>query len=92
MAKKTNGMISDSDLRHYIYLTFAETSRPPTTSETADHLGIEIAAVESGFERLAQAHKIALAPGSHSIWMAHPFSGVPTNYVSEVGDKKYWGN
>ena len=92
MAEKTKVMISDSDLRHYIYLTFAKTSKPPTTSETANHWGIDIAAVESGFERLAQAHHIALAPGSHSIWMAHPFSGVPTNHVAEVGEKKYWGN
>jgi len=92
MAAKTDGMISDSDIRHYIYLTFARTSKPPTTADTANHFGIEIAAVECGFERLAQAHHIALAPGSHSIWMAHPFSGLPTNYAAEIEDRLYWGN
>jgi hypothetical protein len=84
--------ISDLDIRHYIYATFAGTSRPPATLETADHFNISIAAVESAYERLADAHHIALAPGSHGVWMAHPFSGLPTNYVTEFGHKRYYGN
>jgi len=82
----------DLDIRHFIYTTFAGTSRPPTTHETAGHFGIPIAAVEAAYERLATAHHIALAPGSHAIWMAHPFSGLPTNFVAEVERKIYWGN
>jgi len=84
--------ISDLDIRHVIYTTFAGTSRPPTTHETAGHFGISIAAVEAAYERLATAHHISLAPGSHAIWMAHPFSGVPTNFTAEVEHKRYWGN
>jgi hypothetical protein len=84
--------VSDLDIRHFIYTTFAETSRPPTTLETADQFKISIAAVESAYERLANAHHIALAPGSHGVWMAHPFSGLPTSYVTEVGPKRYYGN
>ena len=83
---------TDLDIRHFIYITFAGTSRPPTTLETADHFKITIAAVESTYERLADAHHIALAPGSHGVWMAHPFSGLPTNYVGEVEHKRYYGN
>lgn len=74
--------ITDIDVRHFIYTTFAETFRPPTTAETADHFKISIAAVENAYENLANEHHIALAPGSHSIWMAHPFSSLPTNYVA----------
>jgi hypothetical protein len=84
--------ISDLDIRHFIYMTFAVTSRPPTTYETADHFNISIASVENSYDRLAKAHHIALAPGSHAIWMAHPFSGLPSNYVTEVDHKQYWGN
>jgi hypothetical protein len=84
--------ISDLDVRHFIYATFVGSSRPPTTLETGDHFKISIAAVESAYERLANAHHIALAPGSHVIWMAHPFSSLPTNYVTEVEKKRYWGN
>ena len=83
---------SDLDIRHFIYTTFAGTCRPPTTREAAGHFGISIAAVENAYDRLAAAHHIALAPVSHAIWMAHPFSGLPTNYIAEVEHKKYWGN
>ena len=83
---------TDLDVRHFIYTTFALTARPPPTLETAGHFKIPVAAVEQVYERLAQAHHIALAPGSHAVWMAHPFSSLPTNYVTEIGNKKYWGN
>ena len=82
----------DRDVRHYIYRTFAETTLPPTTLQAAEHFGVSIASIETAFERLANAHHIALAPGSYSIWMAHPFSGVPTNFIAAIGSKKYYGN
>ncbi len=84
--------ITDLDVRHFVYKVFAETSRPPTALDCAEHFNNSVADVESAYERLANAHHIALAPGSHSIWMAHPFSGLPTNYVTEIGAQRYWGN
>jgi hypothetical protein len=84
--------IFDLDVRHFIYATFANAARPPTTQQVAEHFGTSIAAVEDAFGRLADAHHIALAPGSSSIWMAHPFSGLPTNYVTQTADAKYWAN
>ena len=83
---------ADLDVRHFIYTTCAETTRPPTTAETAGHFNISVAAAEGAYERLAEAHHIALAPGSHLIWMAHPFSGLPTNFATELENKRYWGN
>ena len=82
----------DRDVRHFIYATFAETAFPPTTGHVSQHFRVSIASVERAFERLAGSHHIALAPGSYSIWMAHPFSGIPTNYITVVGPKKYFGN
>ena len=82
----------DFGVRHFIYTTFAKTSQPPTISEVAYYFKTSIMIVENVFESLAKAHHIALAPGSHSIWMAHPFSALPTNYIAEVGGKRYWGN
>jgi hypothetical protein len=92
MGSSNKVKFSDRDVRHFIYQTFAETARPPTTSEAAEYFKTTIARVEASFERLGKAHQIALAPGSYSIWMARPFSGVATNYVAEVGGKRYWGN
>jgi hypothetical protein len=82
----------DLRIRHFIYLTFVDKSRPPSTHETASHFGVSCAEVEEAYKRLATAHHIALAHGSYSIWMAHPFSALPTNYITEVKGKRYWGN
>ena len=82
----------DPHIRHFIYTAFAKSARPPTTFEVAQHFKVTISTVEDAYQRLADAHHIALAPGSHAIWMAHPFSSLPTNYVTQIGNKKYWGN
>ena len=82
----------DKKIRHYIYRNFAETASAPTTLKVASHFDISIAATEEVFARLAETHHIALAPGSHSIWMAHPFSAFTTNYVTRINGKEYSGN
>jgi hypothetical protein len=80
--------VGDLDVRHFIYKTFALSARPPSTLETAGHFNLSLAAAEQAYERLAQAHHIALAPGSHAVWMAHPFSSLPTNHVAEIDNNK----
>lgn len=85
----------DRDVRHFIYRHFEGAGLGPSTRQTADALGITQAQTEAAYERLAQNHDIVLAPGSYSIWMAHPFSGLPTNYQTRTPGpkgKKYWGN
>ena len=82
----------DKNVRHYIYSTFAKTGRPPTTSMIAAQFGLKICDAEDALERLAAEHQIALAPGSYTIWMAHPFSAMPTDYVTRINGKEYSGN
>src|SRR5205085_487975 len=41
---------------------------------------------------LADAHAIVLAPASTAIWMAHPFSAVPSAYPVATNDRTYWAN
>ena len=82
----------DKSVRYYIYKSFEETTKPPTTEDISEYFDIPISQAEGSFQRLANAHQIALAPGSYSIWMAHPFSSVPTNYTTTIGAKKYFGN
>lgn len=87
-----NESVFDSKVRHVIYTTFKEETKPPTTEYIANLLHKDIASIEKSFVRLADSHHIALAPGSYSIWMAHPFSALPTNYTAEIGSKKYYAN
>ncbi len=82
----------DMNVRHFIYQSFATNASPPTASEISQHFSLPQQEVQDSLERLANAHQIALAPGSTNVWMAHPFSGVKTDFTTRTGGKTYWGN
>ena len=82
----------ERNIRHYIYQSFTKTGAPPAPAGIAEHFNISGAQAKQTLDQLAAAHHIALAPGSHNIWMAHPFSGVKTDFVTRVDGKPYWGN
>ena len=46
----------------------------------AARAGVSVAEVRDAYERLHDAHAIVLDPESRDVWMAHPFSAVPTAY------------
>ena len=82
----------DLDVRYFIYQTFSDQAHPPTVGQIAGNFGLSNAEVQQSLDRLAEAHQIALMPGTHNIWMAHPFSGVKTDFTARVGHNEYWGN
>jgi hypothetical protein len=82
----------DNLVRLFIYNHFLDQGRPPTAFETAEALDLAGHEAEASFSRLAEGHYLALAPGSHQIWMAHPFSALATDYQVRIGSKEYWAN
>ncbi len=82
----------DRDVRFEIYRHFARTGRSPDTGQLVERIGATVDRVEAALDRLAEARAIVLAPGTLDIWMAHPFSGVPTAYRVATGDGSYWAN
>ena len=87
---------TDDDLawtvRRSIYAALVERGVPPSVEETAVGLGIAIEAARAAYRRLDALHAIFLEPGTETIRMAHPFSGVPTPFRVRVGDRAYWAN
>jgi len=75
-----------------MYESFRNTSKPPTPEALADTTGSTRAEVVSALHALADEHCLVLLPGSESIWMAHPFSGVETDFVATVGDRRWFAN
>ncbi len=71
---------------------FASGGLAPTTGSVADALHSDVAMVAGAFEELAADHALVLEPGTHRIWMAHPFSGVPTLHRVHVGARSWWAN
>jgi hypothetical protein len=81
-----------SRVRHAIYQHFVQTASAPSVDELSSVTQISARDVEEALMRLQAAHVIALAPGSTNIWMAPPFSSVPTAFPVLAGGLRYWAN
>jgi len=86
--------LSDLDwqLRTAVYRHFAKSGSAPDLSQLATQLGLPLEEAERGLERLSAAHQLVLAPGETRLWMANPFSGIPTEYPVQSSDVRYYGN
>jgi hypothetical protein len=82
----------DRDVRLAVYRKIVEDGRPPTAPEIAVGFGVATQDVEASLRRLADGHVLVLAPGTPYIWMANPFSAIPTPFEVEVGGRRYFGN
>jgi hypothetical protein len=79
-------------VRLAIYRNFAERSRAPTSEELAGTLQIEVGRVVEALRSLASQHIIVLQPDSDTVWMAHPFSGVATDFRVLSKDREWYAN
>ena len=71
-------------VRFIIYRSFLERGSAPAAEAMAEELGVPSPAIVSAMHRLAEAHAIVVQPGSETIWMAHPFSGIETDVVART--------
>jgi hypothetical protein len=71
---------ADGRVRLAILERFAESGEAPSAADVATAIGEDQDAVAESFSRLAHAHVLALRPGTREIWMAHPYSAVPTTF------------
>ena len=83
----------DSEIRLWIYHHFVETGRAPTPVEIAASFQLTPGEVENRLRRLQdEADALVLLPGSPYIWMAEPFSAVPTSFIVRSGTRAWWAN
>ncbi|HWU38036.1 MAG TPA: organomercurial lyase [Candidatus Acidoferrum sp.] len=82
----------DWSVRLFVYRHIVDHERPPTIAETADAIHLDPYEARLAFERLHERHALFLEPGSVSVRMAHPFSGVRTPFHVHTGGHSYWAN
>src|SRR5262250_2785056 len=86
-------LIRDSEIRLWIYQYFIASGRAPSPVEIAVHFQLTPGEVEDRLRRLqAEADAIVLLPGTAYIWMAEPFSAVPTSFLVRSDTRRWWGN
>lgn len=82
----------DWDVRASVYRSFAERMCAPSADEIADGVGLEASEVLESLARLEAAHQIALLPDRSGVWMANPFSAVPTAFPVRTAGGTCWAN
>ena len=82
----------DREVRLAVYRKVVAEGLPPTAPEIAGDLGVAASDVEASFHRLADARILVLAPGTPYVWMANPFSAIPTPFEVVVGERRYFAN
>lgn len=83
----------DPDVRLWIYQHFAAAGIARSPVEIAARFGLSPAQAEECLHRLEkEADALVLIPGSPYIWMAEPFSAVPTSFAVRSGPHRWWGN
>ena len=82
----------DRKVRLEIFRQLVEGGAVPTVDSVAKRLGLAQQATGGSFERLAVGRAIVLRPGTRDIWMAPPFSCVPTGFEVESGGIHWYGN
>jgi ribonuclease HI len=79
-------------VRFFVYRHFVETARAPDLGTIAASVQENERTVLSALRKLVAAHALVMAPASTNIWMAHPFSAVPSAYPVQTRDRTYWAN
>ena|SRR5438874_1072741 len=82
----------DRWVRVEIYARWIKSGVAPDASDVAQALNRDVAATEASFQRLAAAKVLTLAPVTGRLWMAYPFSAVPTPYRVRTTGRAYWAN
>jgi len=82
----------DRAVRLYVFQRTVDTGIVPQPPDIAAALGHPLDAVELSLRRLADGRELVLASASSSIWMANPFSAVPTDFKVTSRGRTYFGN
>ncbi len=69
-----------------------ETASAPSVTETAIALGHPAEQIDAAFTALAVSRVIVLRPECSTVWMAMPFSNVPTPFNVISNGRAYYAN
>jgi hypothetical protein len=83
--------LNRSTLHHVIIRTFIDCGYPPTVSQLASKFGASTDSIVEALIDLQDYHGVVLHPGSHEIWIAHPFSAAPTAHIVRNKGREWWG-
>jgi hypothetical protein len=89
----SEGEVTDFDwtVRALIYESFATTGEAPALAQLAAEAGGTEHQIDASLGRLFAAHEVATLSDGR-IWMANPFSAMPTAYPVETREMTCWAS
>ena len=82
----------ERDIRATVYASFRDTRRAPTLDDLIVATGATREAIVAALRSLANEHSLVLLADRETIWMAHPFSAVETDFSVQVNDRHWFAN
>lgn len=81
-----------SKLHHTILRQVVREGYAPTAAELAARLDITESAIKESLRDLAEYHGVVLHLGSSNVWVIHPFSLAPTNFLVHNHSGEWWSS
>ena len=82
----------ERSVRATLLASLRDTGEAPALGELATTLAAPEDAVTSALRSLAADHRLALVPSTDRVWMAHPFSALPSDFLVTIGDRRWFAN
>ncbi len=79
-------------VRATVIQTLRDTGQAPSVSAVARMLEADDPRVSAALHSLADEHRLVLVPGSDRVMMAHPFSGIASDFVVAIGERTWFAN
>ena len=79
-------------IRYFINQFIYDRGYAPTVEQLADLAGTKQDEVTTALDDLVKNHSLVLHPNSHRIWIAHPFSLMPTMFWVEGPSMGWYSN
>ena len=71
----------ERQVRASVIQTLRDTGEAPSAAAVAQMLGDDTSRVSTALRSLADEHRLVLVPGTDRVMMAHPFSGIASDFV-----------
>jgi catechol 2,3-dioxygenase-like lactoylglutathione lyase family enzyme len=87
---RPNDEALDGRVHHAIIDGFITAGHAPRLEAIATAVSRPVEAVKASLQRLHEGHGVVLHPGSHEVYLAHPFSASPTGVWVEGPTRGWW--
>lgn len=82
----------ERQVRATVIQTLRDTGEAPSAAEMGETLRVDASRVSAALHALAEEHRLVLVPGTDAVMMAHPFSGVASDFLVTIGECTWFAN